>query len=133
MSHGEGTEPLVSIGLWGPRLPEPKDFVAENWKLERKVQELGGVKWLYAQCHYTKDEFWTAYDQDWYDELRTKFSAEYLPSVYEKTKFDWEAEERAIRGYWLRWLFSFVWRIWPMPGVYGVIRVLMRSEYLLTI
>lgn len=56
LSHKEGTEPLVSIGLWGPRLPEPKDFVAENRKDERKVHELGGVKCLFAQCHYTKDE-----------------------------------------------------------------------------
>ena len=127
------TEPplLISIGLWGPRLPDPQDFVAENRKIERKVQELGGVKWLYAQCHYTEEEFWTVYDREWNEELRRKYCAEYLPSAYEKTKFDWEAEERAIRGSWLRWLFSFVWWMWPLPGVYGVIRVLMRSEYLL--
>ena len=127
----EKEEPLISVGLWGPRLPDPKKFVAENRKVEAKVEELGGIKWLYAQCQYTEDEFWRVYDREWYDSLRRKYGADHLPSVYEKTKFDWKAEERVIQGYWLRWLFNFIWWIWPIPGIYGVIRVLMGSEYLL--
>ena len=127
----EKDEPLISVGLWGPRLPDPKNFVAENRKVEAKVEEFRGIKWLYAQCQYTEEEFWRVYDREWYDDLRRKYGAEHLPSVYEKTKFDWGAEERVIQGYWLRWLFSFIWWIWPVPGIYGVIRVLMGSEYLL--
>ena len=122
---------LMNIGVWGPRLPNPEEFVAENRRLERKVRELGGVKWLYAHCHYTEEDFWKIYDREWYDDLRTKHHATYLPSVYEKTKFDWGAEQRAIDGSWLRWLFSFIWFIWPVPGIYGVICVLLHSEYLL--
>ncbi|KAL9104856.1 MAG: hypothetical protein Q9163_000242 [Psora crenata] len=125
-------ELLLSIGVWGPRLADPTDFVAQNRKLEKKVQELEGMKWLYAHCHYTEEEFWSIYDKAWYDDLRTKYDANYLPTVYDKTKFDWGAEQRAIDSSWLRWLFSFVWWIWPMPGIYGVICVLMRSEYLLS-
>lgn len=128
----QSQEMLLSVGVWGPRLPNPKDFVAQNRKLESKVRELGGMKWLYAHCHYTEEEFWQIHDKQWYDDLRTKYNAQYLPSVYEKTKFDWGAEQRAIEGSWLRWLFSFVWWIWPMPGIYGVICVFMHSEYLLS-
>ena len=124
-------EMLISIGVWGPRLPNPACFVAENRKLERKVREVGGFKWLYAHCHYTEAEFWEIYDKEWYDALRAKYHATYLPSVYDKIKFDWDAERRAIEGSWLRWLFSFIWWIWPVPGIYGVIRVLMQSNYLL--
>lgn len=128
----EGDQQLLNVGLWGPRLPDPSNFVAENRRLERKVEELGGMKWLYAHCHYSETDFWRVYDKTWYDALRTKYNAEYLPSVYEKTKFDWGAEDRAIQGSWLRWLFSFVWWIWPIPGIYGIICVLHQSDYLMS-
>ena len=71
------------------------------------------------------------YNKPCYGELRIKYDANYLPSMYDKTMFDWNAEQRAIDSPWLRWLFSFVWWIWPMPGLYGVIQVFMHSEYLL--
>ena len=125
-----GPEMLMNVGVWGPRLPDPDDFFAVNRELEHKVRELGGMKWLYAHCHYTQEEFWSIYDKEWYDALRTKYHAAYLPSVYDKTRFDWDAERRAIRGSWLRWLFSFVWWIWPVPGVYGLVCVWMHSDYL---
>ncbi|KAG7004552.1 hypothetical protein G7Y79_00024g055020 [Physcia stellaris] len=123
-------ELLMSLGVWGPQLPDPDDFLAENRKLEHKVHELGGIKWLYAHCHYTQEEFWTIYNKQWYDELRAKYHATGLPSVYDKTRFDWDSERRAIQGSWLRWLFSFYWWIWPVPGIYGVLCVLMNSDYL---
>ena len=123
-------ELLMNVGVWGPRLPNPDDFLVKNRELEHKVRELGGMKWLYAHCHYTREEFWTIYDKQWYDDLRAKYHATGLPSVYDKTRFDWEAERRAIQGSWLRWLFSFVWWIWPVPGIYGVLCVLMDSDYL---
>ncbi|KAI9652913.1 MAG: hypothetical protein M1831_006342 [Alyxoria varia] len=122
---------LISIGLWGPRLPNPLDFVAENRKLEHRLTDMMGMKWLYAQCYYTEHEFWNVYDKVWYDKLRRTCNAEYLPDVYQKTKFDWQAEQKAINSSWMRWLFSFVWFIWPVPGIYGVLRVLTRSKYLL--
>lgn len=123
-------ELLLNVGVWGPRLPNPNDFLAENRKLEHKVRELGGMKWLYAHCHYTLEEFWSIYDKERYDGLRAKYGATYLPSVYDKTRFDWDAEPARIRASWLRWLFSFVWWIWPIPGIYSLLCVWMRSDYL---
>ena len=130
MSSSNKKELLVNIGVWGPRLPNPRDFLLQNRQLEHKVRELGGMKWLYAHCHYTPEEFWAIYDKQWYDELRAKYHATGLPSVYDKTRFDWEAERRAIQASWLRWLFSFFWWLWPVPGIYGVLCVLMNSDYL---
>ncbi|KAG8530534.1 uncharacterized protein KY384_005037 [Bacidia gigantensis] len=100
-------EMLLSIGVWGPRLPFPKLFVAENRVLEKEVKDMGGMKWLYAHNHYSKDEFWSIYDKELYDDIRRKYHAEYLPSVFEKTRYDWDADRRAIQASWLRWLFSF--------------------------
>ena len=125
-----GKEMLMNVGVWGPRLPGPDDFLAENRKMERKVRDLGGMKWLYAHCHYTMDESWNNYDKEWYDGLRTKYHATYLPSVYDRTRFEWDVERRAIQGSWRRWLFSFIWCIWPVPGVCGVLWILMHSDYL---
>ena len=124
-------ELLISIGIWGPRLPKPNDFVAENRRLEYKVHDLGGFKWLYAHCHYTETEFWEIYDQMWYNALRAKYHATYLSTIYDKVKLDWDAERRVIEASLVRWLFSFICWIWPVPGIYGVICVLMQSEYLL--
>ena len=123
---------IISIGVWGPRMPKGTDPVAANRKLEAKVKQLGGLKWLYAHNHYTPQEFWENYDKQWYDDLRTKYHAEYLPSMYDKTRFDWEAERKAIQSSTLRWVFSFVWWIWPMPGIYGLICCLCGSEYLVS-
>ena len=131
LENASKNDHLISLGLWGPRLPDTRDFVAQNRKIERKVIECCGVKRLYAHSHYTRDEFWTIYDQWSYDALRAKYHALHLPSVYDKTKYDWSAEGRAIEVSWLRWLFSFVWWIWPMPGIYGIVAALMRSEYLI--
>ena len=124
------TDYIISIGVWGPCMPRGTDFVVLNRALEAKVASLGGLKWVYAHNHYTPSEFWSNYDKQWYDNLREKYHAEYLPSMYEKTKFDWEAEEKAIRSSWLRWVCSFVWWIWPVPGIYGLVCCLVGSEYL---
>ena len=96
-------EMLMIVGVWA-RLPEPDQFLVENRKLEHKVRELDGMKGLYAHCRYTKEEFWHIYDKKWYDELRAKYHATSLPSVYDKTWVDWDVEQRATRESWLRWL-----------------------------
>ncbi len=35
-----------------------------------------------------ENEFWNIYDKQWYDALRTKYHAAYLPGVYDKVRFD---------------------------------------------
>lgn len=61
------------IGILGPRLADPRDFVNRNRRFERPIYAVGGMKWLYAHCHYSDNEFWSIYDQGWYDALRTKY------------------------------------------------------------
>ena len=80
------------------------------------------MKWLYADAFYTETEFWDIYDRKWYDDLRKKYHAESLPSVYEKVKVDVDAQIRARSG---------VWSIWPLSGLYGVAKAVLGSEYLL--
>lgn len=127
----EGDEKLMmNIGIWGPRLPNPSDFVKQNRRLERQVHAVGGMKWLYAHVHYSENEFWNIYNRDWYDALRTKYHAAHLPSVYDKVRFDFDAEERAARASWLRYLVGFVWWIWPVPGLWGLCCVLSGSDYM---
>ena len=31
---------------------------------------------FYAQSYYTLDEFWSLYDQEWYNKTRTRYGAE---------------------------------------------------------
>jgi hypothetical protein len=78
--------PILNVGVWGSGPLSHPEFVAMNRRLERKVNELKGRKWLYAHAYYPEDEFWSIYDKTWYDKLRRKYHATTLPSVYEKTR-----------------------------------------------
>jgi delta24-sterol reductase len=94
-----GTNPgLINIGVWGiPNLGATRyssrnfhEFIALNRDIERVVREVGGLKWLYAHNYYTEDEFWQVYDREMYEELRKKFRAEGLPSLWDKVRRDRE-------------------------------------------
>ncbi|KAF5520968.1 Delta(24)-sterol reductase [Colletotrichum aenigma] len=88
---------VINVGLWGlktaswPLYENPigaaafKRFVEDNRNIEKKVRQLGGLKWLYAHHYYTEEEFWAIYDKKKYDELRKKYGAEGLPSLWDKT------------------------------------------------
>ena len=95
------------------------------------MHQLGGKKWLYAHAYYTEDEFWANYDRVSYDALRAKYSATYLPTVYDKVKVDVDAEEAAIRASWTAWLLALFWSIWPLRGLYGVYKAIVGGDYLL--
>jgi delta24-sterol reductase len=122
---------LLNFGVWGPGPKGSQAFINLNRSLERKVDSFGGRKWLYAQAFYTKKEFSSIYDQNDYDALRTKYHASHLPSIYDKVKVDIEAEQRAINASWAAWLLAFVWSIWPLSGLYGVLAALRGGDYLL--
>ncbi|KAF2836108.1 hypothetical protein M501DRAFT_997348 [Patellaria atrata CBS 101060] len=77
---------LLNVGVWGPGPRVQDRFAAVNRALEAKVRELGGFKWLYANAYYTEQEFWSIYNREWYEELREKYGAAKLPSVYDKVK-----------------------------------------------
>lgn len=74
----------INVGVWGPVSRDLDAVVMAERRLEAKVSELGGRKWLYAYAHYTEEEFWQQYDRKWYDALRRKYHAETLPTIYDK-------------------------------------------------
>jgi hypothetical protein len=67
-----GEEMMMNVGIWGPGPSDHKRFIEWNQKLEWKVLDLKGEKWLYAHAYYTEAEFWTMYDRKGYDGLREK-------------------------------------------------------------
>ncbi|KAI1778243.1 hypothetical protein F4818DRAFT_290955 [Hypoxylon cercidicola] len=121
---------LMNFGIWGPGSTNPREFVRQNQALERKVNELGGKKWLYAHAYYTEEEFWSHYDRKSYDAVRAKYGATWMPSVYDKVKIDIEGRERELEN-WVPWLLMLFWSIWPLKGLYGVFKAILHREYLL--
>ncbi|KAK2611955.1 hypothetical protein QQS21_002061 [Conoideocrella luteorostrata] len=125
LAVGEGTsQRMVSIGVWGwgPRLW--RDFVRANRALERKLYDLNGRKWLYAHCYYTEEEFWSIYDQQWYESLREKYHANTLPTVFDKVTINLEAQLRE-RNTW----GASVTDLWPIGGVYGMWRAFTSGDW----
>jgi Delta24-sterol reductase len=120
-------EMLLNIGVWGPGPTTAIDSVIANRNLEKKIQELSGLKSLYARAYYTEDEFWDVYDRQQYDSLRAKYNANTLASLYDKVRTDLAGTERAS-GIWSTWPFKLIpgfWEIWPTAGVYGGVRAFM--------
>ncbi|TKA74098.1 hypothetical protein B0A49_02880 [Cryomyces minteri] len=124
-------EMLMNFGVWGPGPKGRQQFVDMNRRLERKVDSLGGKKWLYAQAYYTEEEFWTIHNRRDYDALRTKYHATHLPSIYDKVMVDVAAEQQAVNASWTTWLLALCWSIWPLSGIYGVLMATIGGDYLL--
>lgn len=151
---GSGLAPeMINFGVWGP-IPTPlytssqtaaAAAVDANRALEAKVAALRGMKWLYAQCHYTEDEFWRIYDRPRYDALRERVGATYLPSVWDKVHVDSplvtgeagrptdDGHERGRRttAPWRVRALTRLGRLWPLRGLWGVWNVLVGQDYLL--
>jgi Delta24-sterol reductase len=127
---------LLNVGVWG-ETPASTLQVTINRQIEAKLKSLSGMKWLYAQTFYTEDEFWSIYDKEWYDSLRTKYQAEgFIPNVYEKVRtkdiFEEVGEDdgkTTIRDARLP-VERGLWQIWPFAGVYGVLSALKGGDYL---
>jgi FAD/FMN-containing dehydrogenase len=115
---------MLNIGLWGWGPQNHDAFIKANRDLERKLRELGGMKWLYAHTYYDEEEFWKMYDRQWYDKLRNKYYATSLPSVYEKVKVDIEAETKNSS------LFKYLLKMWPFSGFYGIKKAIDSKTYL---
>lgn len=122
---------LLNVGVWGAGPSDHDDFVRVNRALEHKVRELAGMKWLYAHAYYTEDEFWNIYDRSWYEALRAKYHAGHLPSVYDKVRVEVTAQRAAGTGSLAAWLLGRVWDIWPLSGLWGVLRATLGGDYLL--
>lgn len=109
---------MLNIGVWGP---SPGELVATNRMIEAKLRELRGMKWLYAQTFYTKEEFWSIYDKQSYDALRIKYNATTLPNVYDKVGDSGNNRGKGLTG---------IWSVWPLAGIYGVLSCLKGGDYL---
>jgi delta24-sterol reductase len=113
----------LNVGVWGPGPTEWSAFVEINRGLERKLGELGGMKWLYAQVFCSEGEFWERYDREGYEALREKWHASSLPSVWEKVR-------RKDKGMEIKGVKGWLWKVWPVSGLYGVWRAWGGGEYL---
>ncbi|KAH8596951.1 hypothetical protein B0O99DRAFT_593244 [Bisporella sp. PMI_857] len=127
-ADGKTLKQMLNVGLWGFGPQNHADFIKANRDLERKLRELGGMKWLYAHTYYDEAEFWQMYDRKWYDGLRAKYGATSLPSVYEKVKVDVGAEKKAeeSNSTLFRWLIN----TWPFGGLYGIRKAIASKTYL---
>lgn len=126
-ADGKTLKPMLNVGLWGAGPAQYDRFVAKNRELERRLRDLHGMKWLYAQTYYGEDEFWEMFDRQWYEGLRTKYNAGSLPSVWHKVRVDPEAQKKAANGSWLTWALQF----WPLGGIWGLRKAIESGEYLL--
>lgn len=118
--------PMLNVGLWGSGPSDYNEFVRLNQDLERKLQELQGMKWLYAHTYYSEEEFWQMFDRDWYTSLRTKYQAHSLPDVYEKVRIDVKAEKESSKGSFGKALLQ----TWPFGGLYGIKKAIESGSYL---
>lgn len=92
---------IFAVGVYGRGPRDPTAFRELNRKLELRSSELLGAKLLYARTYYSEEEFWTIYNKEIYDEMRKKYRADTLPSVYDKLKADMNTgagKRRPVRG-----------------------------------
>jgi hypothetical protein len=115
---------LLDVGIWDMGPSDAHAFIKLNRDFEAKVTELGGMKCLYAHAYYTEQEFWDIYDEKKYMELRRKYHAESLPSVYDKVKVDLQGVAGGASvsktETWNDWAYRQFWDTWPLGGLYGV-------------
>jgi FAD/FMN-containing dehydrogenase len=76
----------INFGFWDTvpsREGHPPGFV--NRKIEREVQAMGGVKSLYADSYFARDEFWSIYDAAAYRALKARYDPQgMLGDLYDK-------------------------------------------------
>ncbi|KAI4945415.1 hypothetical protein J4E86_009302 [Alternaria arbusti] len=130
---------LLDVGIWDMGPSDAHEFIKLNRDFEAKVTELGGMKCLYAHAYYTEQEFWDIYDEKKYMDLRRKYHAESLPSVYDKVKVDLQgvAGGKSVMKTesWNQWAYRQFWDTWPLGGLYGVASatkgLFFQSDFLL--
>lgn len=76
----------VNVGFWDViRRREKKPRAFYNRLIEAKVQELGGLKSLYSDVFYERDEFWELFDRSTYETLKRRYDPQgRLKDIYEK-------------------------------------------------
>ena len=125
------TEMIINVGMYDLGPTDPVAFKEVNRELERKAHELGGYKCLYARSYYTEKEFWDIYGEQEYLALRRKYNAITLPTLYDKVKAPEPCPENVKPGFKQR-MKSMIWSTRPLAGLYGVLCMIARSDYLFT-
>ncbi|KAI5236785.1 FAD-binding domain-containing protein [Aureobasidium subglaciale] len=126
--HGIHTDLVINVGVWGPNgASTPEEVVQRNRTLEKLVRQSGGRKWLYAQAFYTESEFSDIYDKKSYQELRSKYKAEHLPSAFDKACVISKSKGQRVSQGWGDWAAQKAWSVWPISGVYGVLQTLQYT------
>ncbi|HSD60181.1 MAG TPA: FAD-binding oxidoreductase [Burkholderiales bacterium] len=76
----------VNFGFWDTvRTRERYSAGHFNRLVERKVQELGGIKSLYSDSYFPEEEFWNAYGWAAYERLKGRYDPERrLGNLYQK-------------------------------------------------
>ncbi len=76
----------VNFGFWDVvRAREAHPPGHFNRLVERKVTELGGIKSLYSDSYFEREEFWRIYDERAYDALKARYDPNgRLQGLYEK-------------------------------------------------
>lgn len=116
---------MLNIGLWGFGPRDRKQFLEKNRDLEKRLGELGGMKWLYAHTYYSEADFWKQFDREWHEGLRKKYHATTLPGVHEKVHVDIEKLETLAKQDWGMKLRS----IWPLGGFWGIWKSIQSGDY----
>lgn len=77
---------MVNFGFWDVvRAREPRPPGHYNRLVEREVRRLGGLKSLYSDSYYERDEFWSIFDRDAYARLKARYDPERrLGDLYDK-------------------------------------------------
>ena len=76
----------VNFGFWDvKRTQEPHPAGHFNRMIERKVLELGGIKSLYSDSYFPREEFQRLYGGDTYRALKAKYDPDHaFPDLYDK-------------------------------------------------
>ena len=113
------SDEMLSIGIWGWGPNKRDEFIAKNRDLEAKLEQLRGRKWLYAHMFYTEEEFWRLYGREWYEDLREKYHATNLMSIYDKIKRGGGGERS-----WAQTARE----MWPVGGLCGMWRAVQSGD-----
>ena len=126
---GNEEDMVINVGIWCPGPANRDAFARKNRELEQKTHELQGSKCLYARTYYTEEEFWNVYDRGRYLSLREKYYAHSLPTIYDKVKAESPKHNDAQDKLSARFR-NLVWSIWPFNGLWGVLQLIRRSDFM---
>jgi FAD/FMN-containing dehydrogenase len=78
---------LINFGFWDVvRRPDAFEAGHHNRLIEEKVQELGGIKSLYADSYFPEEQFWNIYNGDVWRRLKARYDPNgVFGDLYQKT------------------------------------------------